>query len=234
MKKLTASDEPLPEERMEQAHRLVPPLDKEPRQQLIPSQTLVPAQRRRINGECRHRLIDLHQGQRLQGGQAHRQNVRHLRVGAEFLAFSRFRAATKFRLANKKSTDLHQIFLQTFLQKRIIPRELTEFPVAKMYFPINPEKLLTQTLCHLRIRQISANFILRCSQLFTKSAIFFHDFKFSDTVELNLRSPYLAKSGATSEAQIELQPKNLRQGLGQDLVAGRLGHNVPALDEIQR
>ncbi len=45
---------------------------------------------------------------------------------------------------------------------------------------------------------------------------------------------YLAKGGATSEAQIELEPKNLRQGLGQDLVAGRLGHNVPAFDEIQR
>ncbi len=83
-KKLTASDEPLPEERMEQADRLVPPLDKETRQQLIPSQKLVPAEGGRINGECRHRLVDLHQGQRLQGGQTHRQNVRHLRIGAEF------------------------------------------------------------------------------------------------------------------------------------------------------
>jgi hypothetical protein len=77
-KKLTASDEPLPEERMEQAHRLVPSLDQEARQQLIATHKLVPAERGRVYGECRHRLVDLHQGQRLQGGQAHRQNVRHL------------------------------------------------------------------------------------------------------------------------------------------------------------
>jgi hypothetical protein len=102
-KKLTTSDEPLPEERMEEADRLVPPLDKETRQQLIPSQKLIPTQRRWINGECRHRLVDLHQGQRLQGGQAHRQNVRHLRiVVAEFLAFSRFATQQNFTSRTKK------------------------------------------------------------------------------------------------------------------------------------
>jgi hypothetical protein len=83
-KNLTASDEPLPEERMEQAHRLVPPLDQEARQQLIATHKLVPTEGGRVYGECRHRLVDLHQGQRLQGGQAHRQNVRHLRSVAEF------------------------------------------------------------------------------------------------------------------------------------------------------
>ena len=76
---LTTAYEPLPEERMEETHRLVPSLDQEAGEELVAAQEVLPAERRGVEGEGRHRLVDLHQGQRLQGGQAHRQNIRHLR-----------------------------------------------------------------------------------------------------------------------------------------------------------